>query len=334
MEYHRAGKKSCSTDAPALPVTSTPAMLLLLLLLSSVIISGVSGQSDLRPVPGLPAAAQVNLTPEERAWIAEHPTISVCIDPAYEPIEFVDDHGSTSGLALDYLRRVSESTGLNFRIETEKDWNVCIDRIKTGDTDVLSAIYISDLRKDYLLFTRPYYRNTLVIVTKTSAPASLTLDQLEGKSVAVVDGYTSHLYLVKHYPLISAVPVPDVKTGLNKVAFGSADAYLGDLATVTAMVEKQGISNLKVSGEFEPAHERPFEFAFGIRKDEPLLVSIMDKGVAAISDDDRKVINKRWISPSMGSSGEIDPVILTWLIAVVALIACITMIGIPHSAQS
>ena len=319
-------EKPFSRIQPARSVFYAPTLFSLLLMIVFLVIPGVSGQSDLKPIPGLPPKEPVNLTPEERAWIAEHPAVSVCIDPAYEPIEFVDDYGSYSGLALDYLERVGESTGLNFQIETEKDWNVCVDRIKHGGVDLLSAIYISDLRKDYLLFTRPYYRNTLVIVTKTSAPESLALEQLNGKSVAVVNGYTSHLYLAKYYPGIIAVPVPDVKTGLNMVAFGSADAYLGDLATVTAMVEKQGISNLKVSGEYEPSNEQPFEFAFGVRKDQPLLVSIMDKGIAAISDDEKKTINKRWISPSLGSSQGIDPILVTWLMVAVVVIACVIII--------
>ena len=290
--------------------------------LALILITPAAAHQDLNPIPGLSPAVPANLTDTERVWVQEHPIVHVCIDPAYTPIEFRDSSGAYSGLALDYLERAGESTGLTFQIESPDNWNICIDQIQKKKIDLLSAVYISDLRKDYLLFTRPYYKNALVIVTKTNAPSSLTLEQLSGKSVAVVDGYTSHLLLKERYPAINAVPVPDVKTGLTKVAFGSADAYLGDLATVTYIVEKEGITNLKVSGEYAPKGEGPLQFAFGVRNDQPVLVSILNKGIDTISPEDNAVIVKRWISSSLTPSPGMDRQLLLSLLGV----ACIVFI--------
>jgi PAS domain S-box-containing protein len=277
-------------------------------------------------IPGLPPPVPANLTPAEQAWVQAHPEILVCIDPAYAPIEFRDSNGGYSGLALDFLHRVGESTGLTFKIEPADDWNICIDHIKNKEINVLSAVYISDLRKDYLLFTKPYYKNSLVIVTKTSTPSALTLEQLNGKSVAAVDGYTSHLLLKERYPGIQAIPVPDVKTGLAKVSFGSADAYLGDLATVTSQVETQGFTNLKVSGEYAPPGEGPFQFAFGVRNDQPELVAIMNKGIDTIPPEDSKKIVSRWISLSLTPSPAIDPGLFSWLLVIAVFIGIIIAI--------
>jgi len=288
-----------------------------------LLITPAIAQQDLRSVPGLPQAVPANLTNSERAWVQEHPVVHVCIDPAYTPIEFRDSSGAYSGLALDYLQRVGESTGLQFQIESPDNWNICIDQVQKKKVDLLSAVYISDLRKDYLLFSKPYYRNALVIVTKTSAPSGLILERLDGKSVAVVDGYTSHLLLRERYPAINAVPVPDVKTGLTKVAFGSADAYLGDLATITYEIEKEGITNLKVSGEYAPADEGPLQFAFGVRNDQPVLVSILNKGIDAISPEDNAVIVKRWISSSLTPAPGMDPQLILSLLVVAGIILII-----------
>jgi ABC-type amino acid transport substrate-binding protein/signal transduction histidine kinase len=281
---------------------------------------------DLRPVPGLSPAMPANLTPAEIAWVQEHHVIHVCIDPSYTPIEFQDSGGTYSGLSLDYLRRAGESTGLHFAIEPVNNWNVCIDRIQKKEVDLLSAVYISDLRKDYLLFTRPYYKNALVIVTKNDVSSGLSLEKLSGKSVAVVDGYTSHLLLKERYPEINAVPVPDVETGLTKVAFGSADAYLGDLATVTYVVEKEGITNLKVSGEYAPEGEGPLQFAFGVRNDQPMLVSILNKGLSEIPPEDNAVIVKRWISSSLVPVPGLDPHVYLSLLAGIVVILAIVII--------
>jgi ABC-type amino acid transport substrate-binding protein len=72
-------------------------------------------------VDGKAAAAEkggvVELTAEEKAWIREHPVIRVGVDH-YPPFEIVDDTGNYEGLGAEYLRRVGENTGLNFKILT------------------------------------------------------------------------------------------------------------------------------------------------------------------------------------------------------------------------
>jgi len=59
----------------------------------------------------------VDLSDAERAWIREHPVIRVGVDH-YPPFEIVDDTGNYEGLGAEYLRRVGENTGLNFKILT------------------------------------------------------------------------------------------------------------------------------------------------------------------------------------------------------------------------
>jgi ABC-type amino acid transport substrate-binding protein len=71
--------------------------------------------------------------------------------------------------------------------------------------------------------------------------------------------------------------VSDIPEGLEKVAFGSADAYLGDLATASYYTEKLGLVNLKVSGEVKTPDQTLQHLAFGIRSDQPTLVSILNK---------------------------------------------------------
>ncbi|MDO9326147.1 MAG: transporter substrate-binding domain-containing protein [Methanoregula sp.] len=269
-------------------------------------IAPVAAQQIQGPVAGHTPAIPITLTDAERAWIHNHPVVRVCIDPAYPPIESRDNKGVYAGLSLDYLRQINERTGLMFEIQPADDWNVCINRIQKKETDLLSAVYISEFRKDYLLFSQPYYRNSLTIVTKNSAPSGLTLESLKGKSVAVVDGYTSHLILQERYPEIIAVPVPNVETGLTKVAFGSADAYLGDLATATYAADTKGIGNLRVTGEYVPAGQEPYQYAFGVRNDQPELVSVLNKGLEAIPPEEKAAITKGWISPSLTSQSPID----------------------------
>jgi PAS domain S-box-containing protein len=83
------------------------------------------------------------------------------------------------------------------------------------------------------------------------------------------------------------------------VSLGTVDAYFGDLAVSTWYVEESGISNLKVAGIYEPENLQDFNYAFGVRKDYPELVSILNKGLHAIPPDKRGEIFRKWISPTL-----------------------------------
>src|SRR5690606_5842247 len=61
-----------------------------------------------------PEPAAVALTAAERAWIATHPVVRVAGDRAWPPVEFLGASGEFEGLAVDYLRRIEELTGLRF----------------------------------------------------------------------------------------------------------------------------------------------------------------------------------------------------------------------------
>src|SRR5690606_15408214 len=107
--------------------------------------------------------------------------------------------------------------------------------------------------------------------------------------------------LVTQYPDIYPVVVPDVPSGLEKVVFGSADAYLGDLATAAYHTEKSGFSNLQVSGKVSPPNMTFQNLAFGIRSDQPELVSIINKGLKSLPESQKSAILSSWIPTSLTS---------------------------------
>ena len=243
----------------------------------------------------------LSLTPGELEWISTHPVIRICPDPYYPPFEMLTSEGAYQGISADLLQIIANKAGLTLEVVPCDNWSICIEKIKTREIDILGAVYISDLRSGYLSYSEPIYSSPLQIITKNTAPSDLTLDGLSGKSVAVVDGYTSHLLLVTQYPAIYPVVVPDVPSGLEKVVFGSADAYLGDLATAAYHTEKSGFSNLQVSGKVTPPNMTFQNLAFGIRSDQPELVSIINKGLKSLPDSQKSAILSSWIPTSLTS---------------------------------
>ena len=80
---------------------------------------------------------------------------------------------------------------------------------------------------------------------------------------------------------------------LEAVSVGTADAYIGNLATCSYLISHKGLTNLKVAA---PTSFGNYNLYIAVRDDWPELVSILNKGLAAISPVQQTEINNSWLS--------------------------------------
>jgi len=110
--------------------------------------------------------------------------------------------------------------------------------------------------------------------------------------VAIVSGYVWEDFFILHHPQITIIPVNSLVEGLRKVSTGAVDAMIGTLPVVLYYIEKESITNLRVTGETGYYTK----LSILTRKDWPLLNSIMDKALREIPDKKKKDILQKWIS--------------------------------------
>ena len=237
------------------------------------------------------AAGKDFLSGREREWLAAHPVLTVAPDPDYPPIEYFDESGAYKGLAADYIALIEKEIGLKFRTVRLESWDRIIAAAKGREIDMFGAAAKTPQRSEYMLFTSPYVEFPSVIIVRTNVREILTLENLRGMKVAIVSGYADHDYVKIHYPELDLDVVPTVETGLRKVSFGMVDAFVGNLASATFNIEKEGISNLRVAGN----SGYMYRLAFGVRKDWPELATILQKGLDQIRPDERKAIFNKWV---------------------------------------
>jgi PAS domain S-box-containing protein len=231
------------------------------------------------------------LTPEERSWLAEHPVIRVAPDPEYQPLEYFTENGVYQGITADYLSLIEKRLGIRFQVVRLRNREEIFHKLRNRQIDVIGAATKTPQRTSYLLFTRPYLEIPLVIITRKKPDRALAPDQLPGKRVSVVTEHVSGEFISLAFPMIVPDMVPDVRTGLRKVSFGSSDVLLENLLIATFLMEKEGITNLRVAGELGYSY-RP---AIASRSDWPELNRILEKGLAGISANEKEVIYKKWV---------------------------------------
>jgi len=254
------------------------------LLLVLAITAGAGDQS----VTGVKPIA---LTPRERRWLANHPHLRVAPDPAFPPIEWIDSQGRFKGIAADFLALVEKKLGVRFEIVHLDSWSQVLKQVRQHRVDILSAASPSRQRRRYLRFTRPHIVLPGMIFMRNDVQGTFTLADLHGRRVTVVAQYVWQDYLTNDYPELILIPAPSAAAALKMVSFGQVEAMVGNLATATYYLRKEGITNLRVAGKTEY-----FSYlSLASRKDWPMLHTLLDKALAAISPQESQAILDRWI---------------------------------------
>ena len=107
---------------------------------------------------------------------------------------------------------------------------------------------------------------------------------------------------------------------MSAVSDHRADAYIGNLTVVQYYIAQRGLSNIKVAaGTPLGAHTQ----AFAVRNDWPLLIAILDKGLATLSAEERNGIHRKYFTVELAE--RVDYTRLWQIVALAALILFIVM---------
>ncbi len=238
------------------------------------------------------ASLEKKFTPEEQAFIKEHPVIRLGVDPKFIPYEFVDSDGVYKGIAADYIKLISERTGLQLVVEKDLTWAKAYEKGVLKELDALPCVGKTKERERYFSYTEPYYSFQRVIFISQNNNSVKSLDDLRRHTVAVQVNSSHHSFMQSFVPSITLSLYSTVEEGLKAVADGKEEAFVGNLATSSYLAKANGITNLKyVKME---ADEKQFLY-FAVRNDWPLLVSILNKALADINEEEKIAINNRWI---------------------------------------
>ncbi|HCY87421.1 MAG TPA: hypothetical protein DHV36_19970, partial [Desulfobacteraceae bacterium] len=241
---------------------------------------------------GSEAPRNLYLTEEERRWLVAHRDIRLGVDPAWLPFEGISKEGQYSGMVSEYVAWLNGKLALSMAPVPGLTWQAVIENAKQGRIDILPAVVPTPSRKEFLDFTHPYLRIPIVLVTKEDMPFVAGLEGLAGKRVAVIESSPMEEMLLTEHPEIRLVKTSTLEASLQAVMDGDADATIGNNASVTYAARAGRIKGLKVAATLP----RTLDLSFGVRKDWPMMVSVLNKALAAVSEADRRSFEDRWVN--------------------------------------
>ena len=247
-------------------------------------------------VPSIDNSSRLILTAEERAWVEAHPVVRVAADPDYAPFQFTTDAGMSVGVANDYLELISQRLGIRFAYKLSDSWAQALQLVRAHKADMVAVATETPDRLKYMRFTAPYVEYPDVIITRSGENVP-SLEALHGKQLLTIQGFGVNEFLRNSHPHIELRMAADVKTLLERVSTGEADAGLLNLATTSYAIEKWKITNLHISS----LTEFSYKLALASRRDWPMLQRLLQKGVASIGGEERQAIYRKWIGLQSGS---------------------------------
>ena len=239
----------------------------------------------------LASTSAVALSEAEKQWLSEHPTIRLAIDNDWSPFEFVDDDNNYVGMAAEYMSLVGEKLGIEFEVERNKSWSDVVESVKQRELDMYSCVVETVQRREYVNFTKPYLSFPMVIVTSDQVAYVNGLKDLKGETVAVVQGYATQDLLEKEHPELDLYLAENVADALEQLSHGKVYAYIGNIATVSDVIKREGFTNIKISGETLYR----YELSMAVRNDWPEFMPILQKALNSITEQERDQIYHNWI---------------------------------------
>ncbi|HNX70091.1 basic amino acid ABC transporter substrate-binding protein, partial [Rivihabitans pingtungensis] len=152
--------------------------LLVSALLSAVMLSAC-GKKEAAPAP----AAEAPAAPQVKEYV-------VGTDAAYAPFEFENEKKEVEGFDMDVLRAVADKAGFKVKF-VNTPWEGIFATLAQGDRDmVISAVTITDERKQSMDFSDPYFEARQLIAIGKGVTDVKKFADLKGKKVAVQTGTT------------------------------------------------------------------------------------------------------------------------------------------------
>lgn len=263
-------------------------------------------------------SVSADLTQEEREFVKKSPPVKLCVDPEWEPFEKLTPEGEYVGIGADIAKTVFERVGLEYEIYPTAHWDDSVAAAKEGKCDALSFLNQTAARDEWLVFTSPTFFDPNVVITREGHPFIPDLSEVQYESVAVPNGTSIEEWIRKEYPNLVVIPTRSEKEAIDMVSERKADMAIRSLMIAAYTIKKEGLFNLKVSGQFS-GHEN--RLRIGVRKELPILRQVLDKGVMTLTEHDRDAISNKHV-PITVQRGT-DTVLITKILATVAVILAV-----------
>lgn len=216
----------------------------------------------------LSSTYDLDLTAEEAAYLETVSPLQVAVNDGGAPLFYFDSQGNPGGIGIRVMQEIAARSGLPLYYKTFKS----VSAVWESDADLLPTIDPRYLVKEMLLST-PYLSSDAVLYMRQG----IDINTLANKRVAVLESGTPPEGIAAEQIVFFESREKAVE-GVNR---GLADYGYGNIFSLSYLLLTKNLQNIvMVPQGFESRR-----YSVGVMNGDPILLSIIDKAIASLSED-------------------------------------------------
>jgi polar amino acid transport system substrate-binding protein len=248
------------------------------LLITGLLLSACGKKTE-TPAPAASAPVAAASTPAP----APAKVYVVGTDAAYAPFESENPQKEIVGFDIDVVKAVAQKAGIEVKF-VNTPWEGIFNTLQQGDRDLLvSAITITDERKQTMDFSNPYFDAQQLIAVKANSKVT-KFDELKKLKVGVQTGTTGDEVVTKLQGKTSAniKRFESTPLALKELESGGVDAVVADNGVIINYVANNSGSKFKTVADKAFQNE---QYGIAVKKGNADLLGKINKGLADIKAD-------------------------------------------------
>ncbi len=229
------------------------------------------------------------LSDKEKDFLKAHPRIVLGTGDTWAPYSIIHKDGTLSGYDVDILAKVNKSTGANFVLKLG-NWSKIQKEVAEDKIDGLATLVCTPKRKEFLNFSTVYISLEKMIMVKKRNPLGIkTLKDLDGKIIVILKGNIADKQIADRLTKSAILYANTTREMLEFVIYGKADATFGNGATEYLLM-REGLPYLENAFKLN----QHLDLHFAIKKEWKEAITILNKGLATISEHEKIFLQKKW----------------------------------------
>ena len=122
-------------------------------------------------------------------------------------------------------------------------------------------------------------------------------NDLATKTVSIPKNDSTIVSFKEQFPNTKISEPSGYLNAIKEVSLNKSDATILELGVANYLIKEYNIPNIKIVDEINlPSSEIDYSFRFGIRDDYAILVSILNKAMQSVSQDELDELDKKWLN--------------------------------------
>jgi two-component system sensor histidine kinase EvgS len=244
------------------------------------------------PVPA------VQLSTAQQSWLQHKGRLTLGVsEPDYPPFDIINFNSKYVGITADYAQLIAQMLQVPVDVHVFASRQAAIAALSDNAIDFLATANGFEAVNKHLVLSVPYAQDNPIFARRSDNSTQFGKD-LKGASVAMVYHYLPPEWILKVYPGITLHMYPSNFSAMGSVSFGQNDLFLGDNISADFLSDRRFFNNIFTERR---AALPQTHFSFAINQHNTMLLSLIDRALAAVMPSEQQRILTRWGAKSQMS---------------------------------